>query len=63
MYIQGYFETKTETYINGIVPKIYLKWLNEKHDGQNWLIADGPIDSSWTDDFNSVIDDNLKLTL
>lgn len=49
--------------MNGIVPKIFLKWLSDKDEGAHWLVADGPIDHTWTDDFNSVIDDNLKLTL
>jgi hypothetical protein len=65
MFIQGYYEQNTETYVNGIVPKIFKKFISEQTNKNcsNWVVADGPIDSSWTDDFNPVLDDNMKLTL
>jgi dynein heavy chain len=58
------FDKNTNEYNNGIIPINIMK-INQanKHDIRNWIVFDGPVDTLWIEDLNSVLDDSKKLCL
>eukprot|EP01022_Parablepharisma_sp_SALTPOND_P000876 TRINITY_DN105183_c0_g1_i1.p1 TRINITY_DN105183_c0_g1~~TRINITY_DN105183_c0_g1_i1.p1 ORF type:complete len:4616 (+),score=767.18 TRINITY_DN105183_c0_g1_i1:15469-29316(+) len=55
--------SKDKEWVDGVFTKIWEK-CNKRNLKQNtWIILDGPLDSSWVENLNSVLDDNKMLTL
>lgn len=53
----------SKEWIDGVFTRIWEK-SNKKNPKQNfWIILDGPLDTSWVENLNSVLDDNKVLTL
>ncbi|GAB0099121.1 Dynein heavy chain [Sergentomyia squamirostris] len=61
--LYGTFDVQTFEWSDGIFSHYYRKYAGSKTDGSKWIVFDGPIDTSWMDNLNTVMDDNRKLCL
>ncbi|RZC36870.1 DHC N2, MT and/or AAA 6 domain containing protein [Asbolus verrucosus] len=57
--LYGGIDISTFQWSDGII----TKYLRHNSEGEDWIILDGPVDSLWVDDLNSILDDNRKLCL
>jgi dynein heavy chain len=59
----GKFEEESHTWEEGIFTKIFREFSFDSTSKKKWIILDGPIDHSWVENLNSILDDNKKINL
>uniref|UniRef100_A0A1B0D1E5 Uncharacterized protein n=1 Tax=Phlebotomus papatasi TaxID=29031 RepID=A0A1B0D1E5_PHLPP len=59
----GTFDVQTFEWSDGIFSHYYRKFTGSRSNNMKWIVFDGPIDTSWMDNLNTVLDDNRKLCL
>ncbi len=63
-HIFGKLDTDTGEWKDGVITALIRQaLLNEAKEQYTWIICDGDIDPEWIESLNSVLDDNLMLTL
>jgi len=59
----GVTEEASKEWIDGIFSVMWQKFNERSRRDRTWLTCDGPVDSLWVENLNTVLDDNKILTL
>ena len=61
--LYGGFNPITHEWAEGLVASIVHKAINDNSGSKKWIVFDGPVDASWIENMNTVLDDNKLLCL
>jgi len=62
--LYGNFDSVTQSWSDGLASKLLREYTQRtEQDHQFWVIFDGPVDSFWVENMNSVLDDSMILCL
>lgn len=61
--LYGYFHPTSKEWMKGLLQVKMLDLVEKEKNINKWLIFDGPVDTLWIENMNSLLDDNKKLCL
>ena len=61
--LYGYYTAHSGEWIEGIVGLFMIDYAKREDKNYRWVVFDGPVDSNWVENMNSVLDDNMMLCL
>ena len=59
----GKLDLVTKEWTEGVLGEVYRKCANANNTDKQLIVLDGPVDSEWIENLNTVLDDNKKLCL
>jgi dynein heavy chain len=59
----GEMDLSSGEWTTGVFAALWAKFNNRNNTFNTWIINDGPVDTNWIEDLNTVLDDNRILTL
>lgn len=60
----GTYDSISMDWTDGLVSNAFRKFFDSPAtDGHKWIVFDGPVDSEWVENMNTVLDDDRKLCL
>jgi dynein heavy chain len=59
----GDYHEVTGEWTNGIAANFMRDYASREDETYRWIVFDGPVDSRWVENMNSVLDDNMMLSL
>jgi dynein heavy chain len=61
--LYGYINLLTNEWHDGIVAKLIRHATEESTLDNQWIVFDGPVDTLWAENLNTVLDDNRMICL
>jgi hypothetical protein len=59
----GAFDPEAHDWREGLFSQQYRDFAAMKDDKKKWILLDGPMDTHWVENLNSILDDNKKMSL
>ena len=59
----GTYDQLSHEWREGLFSQEFRRFANMTDDKKKWILLDGPIDYSWVENLNSILDDNRKMAL
>lgn len=61
--LYGEVNITTYEWMDGLGSSLMREASSDETDKKQWIIFDGPVDSIWIENMNTVLDDNMMLCL
>ena len=61
--LYGELDMLTQTWTDGLAAKIMREYVSKEGPEKKWVVFDGPVDSLWIENMNTVLDDSMTLCL
>eukprot|EP00918_Siedleckia_nematoides_P060999 GHVU01133148.1.p2 GENE.GHVU01133148.1~~GHVU01133148.1.p2 ORF type:complete len:218 (+),score=35.82 GHVU01133148.1:3108-3761(+) len=59
----GCFDEVSRDWGDGVLSKVFRDFSRDLKNERKWIVLDGPVDVTWVESLNTVLDDNRKLCL
>ena len=61
--LYGRWIAESHQWYDGVISTTFRHFTGDKSDDKKWVVFDGPVDSKWIENMNTVLDDNKMLCL
>lgn len=61
--LYGRIDVDSQEWVDGVLAKTFREMATTSLDNRSWIILDGPVDPTWIENLNTLLDDNRKMCL